>query len=116
MPYSPTMQISKFIIEDLQMESDQAYTFIYQKYYETVQRFILRNSGTSDDAQDIFQDTMLVVVEKLRKDNFRLTASLKTYVTAIAKHLWFKKLRDNRSEINLAVDLNTILHEAIDQS
>lgn len=35
------------------------------------------------------------MIEKLRADNFELTASLKTYIVAISKNLWFKKLRYN---------------------
>ncbi len=49
--------------------------------------------------EDVFQDTMLVLVEKLRKDNFQLTASLKTYIMAIAKNIWFKRLRNTYKEV-----------------
>jgi len=31
-----------------------------------VNRFIIYNNGRKDDAVDIFQDTMLVLLEKLR--------------------------------------------------
>jgi hypothetical protein len=37
---------------------------------------------------------LLVLVEKLRHDDFKLTASLGTYIYAISKNLWLKRLRD----------------------
>ncbi len=36
---------------------------------------------------------MMVLLEKLRQDDFQLTASIKTYIMAIAKNLWLKRLR-----------------------
>ena len=82
------------ILTDLKTENNFAFGELYREYYGVVKRFILNNSGSEEDAQDVFQDTMLVLVEKLRKDEFVLTASLKTYIMAIAKHLWLKKIRD----------------------
>jgi RNA polymerase sigma factor (sigma-70 family) len=66
---------------------------MYKENFVSVEKFITKNSGTIDDAKDIFQDTLLVLIEKLRADNFELTASLKTYIIAISKNLWLKKLR-----------------------
>lgn len=74
----------------------------YAKYYPMVERFVLKNNGTSADAQDLFQDTMLVVLEKLRQDNFVLTATLKTYTMAIAKNLWLKKLNTPKWQFSLS--------------
>lgn len=112
------MQISKAIINDLKSESNSAFGDLYKNYFGLVNHYIVRNNGSAEDAQDIFQEAMLVLVEKLRQDNFQLTASLKTYIMAISKHLWLKKLRhtyrvteftemhDNRffEEINYSIE------------
>lgn len=90
------------IIADLKGESNFAFGEMYKEYFPMVKRFVLNNSGLPDDAQDIFQDTMLVLVEKLRQDDFILTASLKTYILAISKHLWLKKIRDSTHIIKLS--------------
>jgi RNA polymerase sigma factor (sigma-70 family) len=87
-------ELPEQIIAGLKNGKRETYEALYTKNYASVERFILNNSGTTDDAKDIFQDTLLMLVEKLRADNFELTASLKTYIIAISKNLWFKKLRD----------------------
>ena len=87
------MQKNTDIIIDLKGENTYAFGEMYKNYFGMVIRFVINNNGTTNDAEDIFQDTMLILVEKLRKDNFVLTASLKTYTMAISKNLWFKKLR-----------------------
>jgi DNA-directed RNA polymerase specialized sigma24 family protein len=37
---------------------------------------------------------MLALIEKIYADDFELTASLSTYIFAIGKNLWLKKLRN----------------------
>lgn len=81
------------IINDLRGENNQAFGQLYKKYFGMVNRFVMNNNGRTSDAEDIFQDTMLVLVEKLRQDNFQLTASIKTYIMAIAKNIWLNRLR-----------------------
>ena len=91
------------LISQLKNGSSDAYNPLYEKSYPSVEKFIVNNSGTVNDAKDIFQDTLLVLFKKVREDNFELTASLKTYVIAISKNLWFKKLRhiSNQQETSL---------------
>ncbi|MDN3656678.1 sigma-70 family RNA polymerase sigma factor [Ferruginibacter paludis] len=92
------MQTNTEIIIDLKGENNQAFGTLYKNYFGVVNRFITNNSGTNHDAEDIFQDAMIVLVAKLRQDDFVLEASVKTYIMAIAKNLWFKKLRTANRE------------------
>ena len=92
------MQTSTNIIIDLKGENNQAFGTLYKNYFGLVNRFITNNNGTNHDAEDIFQDTMIALVAKLRQDDFVLEASVKTYIMAIAKNLWFKKLRTTKRE------------------
>lgn len=85
---------SEQLIASLRKGNRSSYEALYKENYAPVERFIVNNSGTADDAKDIFQDTLLVLFSKLKGDNFELTASLKTYIIAISKNLWFKKLRN----------------------
>ena len=93
------MQTRTEIIIDLKGENNQAFGVMYKNYFTVVSRFITNNKGTNDDAEDIFQDTMIALVAKLRQDDFILEASVKTYIMAIAKNLWFKRLRSFNREM-----------------
>ncbi len=85
--------MSEEILKDLKGENNKAFGELYRKHFEMVRRFVVHNNGRTDDAEDVFQDTMIVMLVKLRQDSFVLTASLKTYIMAIAKNLWLKRLR-----------------------
>ncbi len=82
------------IIAELKSGNCDLYSQMYAQNYQLVERFVLKNNGTVDDAKDIFQDIMLVLIEKIYADDFELTASLSTYIFAIGKNLWLKKLRN----------------------
>lgn len=58
-----------------------------------VKKFILSNSGTKDDAKDIFQDALVVLYKNVQSKDFILTVPLKTYLLAIVKNLWRQELR-----------------------
>ena len=104
------------ILNDLKGENNHAFGLLYKDYYPMVKRFITNNSGEADDAEDIFQETMMVLLEKLRKDNFQLTASFKTYVMAISKNLWFKKLRTSHREVEYTELYDAKFFEEIDDA
>ncbi len=84
------------LVDGLKKRNNAAYNLLYTFYYPTIERFVKRNSGTSADAQDIFQETIIVLLDKVPKNDFLLTSSIKTYIFAVASHLWLKRLRQAR--------------------
>ena len=66
---------------------------IYQQNYHILNSWLIKNGGTSADAADIFQEAMVVLFGKAQDEGFRLTCSIGTYLFAVSKHLWFKKLQ-----------------------
>ena len=58
----------------LKSKDNKAYEILYKFYYPSVRNFITKNSGCEDDAQDIFQETILVLLEKVPKEDFNLTS------------------------------------------
>src|SRR5947208_17013691 len=58
-----------------------------------IQSLIINNSGSADDAKDIFQETMIVLYEKVRSGSFELNCLIKTYVYSVSRRLWLKRLQ-----------------------
>ena len=87
----------------LRNKESGAYAILYKFYYPSVEKFVLSNSGGVDDAKDVFQETVMVLLEKVPMDDFQLTSSLKTYIYAISSNLWLKRLRDARKVAGLEV-------------
>jgi DNA-directed RNA polymerase specialized sigma24 family protein len=81
------------LVAQLRANQPEGFTFLYQHSYPAVERYVRQNQGTTDEAKDVFQDTLLILLSNVREPEFQLTASLKTYVFSISKHLWLKHLR-----------------------
>ena len=76
------------------VENDtKAIQTIYAGNFSLIQALVLNNNGSYDDARDVFQEAMVILYEKARKRDFKLTCQLKTYLYAISKRLWLKKLK-----------------------
>ena len=69
---------------------------IYRLHYSMIQTLVINNSGTSDDARDVFQEAIIVLYEKAKSGTFELHAQLKTYIYAVSRRLWLKKLALNQ--------------------
>lgn len=66
---------------------------IYRECFAVVQKLVINNNGTHDDAKDVFQEALIVLYEKAKTDNFELTSQIRTYVYSVCRRLWLKKLQ-----------------------
>lgn len=77
-------------------EGDRRATeLVYRQQYPVVCGWLAKNGSTDEDAADIFQEAMVVLFNKSQSSDFRLTCNLGTYLLAISKNLWYKKLQQN---------------------
>ena len=75
---------------------------IYSRFQPKVTRYILNNNGTSDDAADIFQKTLIAVYEKALRDGTEfLTVPIEAYLLQVARFQWLKKLRDEPDTVDI---------------
>lgn len=82
-------------IEGLKHNNDAVLRALYKKYYNLVLKYVVNNSGNSESAADIYQETLIVLYENVQKTSFELNCQLQTYIFSIAKRLWLKQLRKN---------------------
>ena len=81
------------LLAGLRAKDEKAIYDVYQLYFTSVERYVCMNSGSEQDAEDVFQDAIMVLLNYVAKDNFVLTCSLKTLIFAIARRIWLKQLR-----------------------
>ena len=91
-----TLEEEKLLLKGLAENDKQAIESIYRENFAVIQAFIINNSGSADDARDIFQEAMIVLFEKSRSDSFELSSQLKTYIYSVCRRLWLKKLNQNQ--------------------
>jgi RNA polymerase sigma factor (sigma-70 family) len=89
----------EILIEGIKNQNDKVIAELYDQFFPSVRHYIYRNNGNTEDARDIFNDAVIVVFEKARDNTLKLNCSLKTYIYAICRNLWFKKLKADKGEM-----------------
>ncbi|NJM26661.1 MAG: sigma-70 family RNA polymerase sigma factor [Bacteroidia bacterium] len=92
-------------LSGLRERDNAAYKLLYTFYFPGIEKFVKKNSGNTADAEDVFQETILVLLDKVPKEDFILTSSIKTYFNAVARNIWLKRLRDARRVSPITDDL-----------
>jgi RNA polymerase sigma factor (sigma-70 family) len=95
----------KSIIEGIRNQDDTTLNWLYNNYYNTVSKHILKNNGVSDDVSDVFQDTIIVLYNQITDGTLNLTSDLKGYFFGIARNIWNTQLRKKRKTVELELDL-----------
>ena len=80
------------LLTGLAAGSDDALTHLYRRFFPMVLHFVTSNSGSEDDAKDIYQDILIVIYEKVRSGSLELHCQLKTYMYSVGRRLWLKQL------------------------
>ncbi len=84
------------LLKELARNDQHAVKTIYKQHYKMVQALVINNNGTQDDAQDIFQEAMIVLYEKAKSGTFELNCQLKTYIYSVCRRLWLKRLQQQQ--------------------
>lgn len=72
---------------------NSAILFIYQQYSESTSSFIIGYGGSQQDADDVFQETVVAFIGIVQKGKYRMEASIKTLLVSVAKNIWFNELK-----------------------
>ena len=100
-----TTNTNKTFLLELKKGESAAIRSVYEEAYPVCASLILNNNGTKEDAKDLFQEALIVLIQKLKMLGFELTANVKTYMYAVVRNLWLKKLRtDNKKGLELVFD------------
>jgi len=63
---------------------------LYKKAFSPVARYVARMGGSLEEAQDIFQDTLVIYYEKVTSAQSNIIVNEKAYLLGIAKKLWLQ--------------------------
>ena len=75
---------------------EKALELLYQKYYRMMTQMVIKNSGTEQEAKDIYQEALVVFWQKAVSGNLVLTSKISTYLYSICQNLWRKELDRKR--------------------
>lgn len=68
-------------------KNDLALNALYRNF-PMIRRLIRSRGGSTKDAEDIFQESLIILLNKARNPQFQLTAKLSTYLYTVSRYLW----------------------------
>jgi RNA polymerase sigma factor (sigma-70 family) len=80
------------ILERIRKGDETALQYLYKQHYRMMLRLVLKNSGTEEEAQDVFQDALILFWQKVHQPEFKLTSKISTFLYSVCHNLWRKEL------------------------
>ncbi|GAL83213.1 ECF subfamily RNA polymerase sigma-24 subunit [Sporocytophaga myxococcoides] len=94
-------------------KEDKAFRALY-KHFPMIRKMILSNGGKLEDAEDVFQESLIILYKKVRYTEFKLTSKLSTYLYSVCRFLWKDILvKNGRRDFSEIIDLNESSEESI---
>ncbi|MFN0030698.1 MAG: RNA polymerase sigma factor [Flavobacteriales bacterium] len=66
------------------------------RYFPKVKNMVKQYGGSSADAEDVFQEALIILSRKCANPDFTLTASLDTYLYSVCRFTWCDELRKRK--------------------
>jgi RNA polymerase sigma factor (sigma-70 family) len=99
------------LVPALQRGDNNALKYIYKAYWPMVLRFVTLNNGNAEDAEELYQEGIISLYEKVTCIDFKLTCSVKTFLYSICRNKWLNTLRGRKVMVDIE-DFVEVLLEA----
>jgi len=88
----------KQLIKAIQVNDEQVLKMLYNDNFHKTKSYILANSGSIEEAKDIFQEAFVTVWENVQDNKFtpKNQSALNGYLYTIAKNKWLNHLNSAR--------------------
>ncbi|WP_028295622.1 RNA polymerase sigma factor [Olivibacter sitiensis] len=90
------------LLEGIKRGNSDTLKILYKQFYPMALRFVTHNSGSEDDAKDIFQEAVIALYDRIGQQKLDLKCQLKTFIYSICRNLWLKRLgKKDRYSLNI---------------
>lgn len=93
-----------------------ALEYLYDISLKKVRQYIMKNSGSKEDANDIFQDAVIVLFNQIQMNKFNEVYSIDAFLYSVARNLWIDKVRRSKKFAIFDSTMETTIHsQELDQ-
>ncbi|PZR40009.1 MAG: RNA polymerase subunit sigma-70 [Azospira oryzae] len=86
----------ELIVAEIRKKSEVALRELYKTHFPMVVNLICTNNGSEQEAKDVYQEAVLAFYQKVQQPEFVLTCKIKTYLYAVCRRLWLKRLAEKK--------------------
>jgi len=85
------------VIEGIRRNNSRVLNSFQAKNLPYVRKMILSNSGVEEDVEDIMQEAMIFLYEKVTVSDLELSSSIHHYFYGVCKNMWRNRLKKQKS-------------------
>lgn len=101
------------IIESIKKGNDRdVLTHLYKEVLPKVKSYVCKNNGTSDEAFDIFQDSMVAFYRFVKEDRFNKEYHVASFIFIICRNLWVTRAKRDKRNVHMDQALEQISDSA----
>lgn len=83
---------NKSFIEGLRDGDEKIIYNIYQDFFPKIKHFIVKNEGSHQESEEVFQMALFQLISRLRVSEIEITSSFEGYFFTVCKNLWRREL------------------------
>jgi RNA polymerase sigma factor (sigma-70 family) len=88
------------IIECLRNRQSYVVHYLSDRYMPMIRLMVYQMGGSVEDAKDVFQDGLMIMLEKIDNKDFVFTCKFKTFLYSVCENLWKTVLVKRQSASN----------------
>jgi len=88
------------IIECLRNRQSYVVRYLSDRYMPMIRLMVYQKGGSLEDAKDIFQDGLMIMLEKIDNKDFVLTCKFKTFLYCVCENLWKSVIMKKQAATN----------------
>ena len=79
-------------------------SYLYKNALPKVRNYIINNNGSKEEADDIFQDSVLILYKKIKSGEVIEVDTLEGFVYFVSRNLWVNRVKKKNRITNIGVD------------
>ncbi len=87
------------ILDMIRRGDEQALVTLYEANKAMIASFIARNNGTHDDYEDMLQEALVILWERVRSGRYEYASKISTFLFATVRNIWLRRLAKAKREI-----------------
>ncbi|MBT1699216.1 sigma-70 family RNA polymerase sigma factor [Fulvivirgaceae bacterium PWU4] len=80
---------------------DEVLKYLYKHVLPRIKKYVVSNSGSEDDAKDIFQDAVLIFYRHVKEGKFRDGNEIAGFIFSVGRNLWINLVRKRNRDVAL---------------
>lgn len=94
------------ILHLIRKGDEEGLVMVFEDTRSMAVAYVKRNNGTEADAEEILQEAVVILWEKVRSGSFEARSKLSTFVMGVIKNLWSRRLARRRRESPMSEEID----------